>query len=390
MMSVLQIIKKGENGKDEFKETFHVNVKTGKKDKSLKKEVSRAVAGMLNSDGGLILIGIANDGTIEGVARDLYYYNASTNQENKDKMRIDIDDTLTTDFGIMVKKNLDLSYEELKGKEIFIIKILPSSLPVFLNKVFYVRDGARTIQLEGPTLGEYIFKRSKLSKDEKPSIQAFYNRVATFLRNLVTGRLLNVEIKKIVQQLNDSDEKVYFGIEITQTILGSNINFMNYQYKLKISHDLTGTRKNLQKNNYSIKMRNFTNILILLHDLRDFLMENYGFEIHLPTNFPMCEVDIAIQYYQNMEITKHLELSIKNNNKHPLEISKFGIDYGAGYFLVEEKFIIKPMDNHFSRPISYGLIKKQLKDANVVKPYILRGCAKLTTSELFFSKKITL
>lgn len=231
---MLQIIKEGENDKGEFKETFHVNIKTGKKDKSLKREVSRAVAGMLNSDGGLILIGIANDGTIEGVARDLYYYNANTNQENKDKMRIDIDDTLTTDLGILVKKNLNLSYEELKGKEIFIIKISPSSLPVFLNNVFYVRDGARTIQLEGPTLGEYIFKRSKLSKDKKPSIQAFYNRVATFLRNLANGRLLNVEIKRIVQQLNDSDEKIYFGIEITQTILGSNINFMNYQYKLKI------------------------------------------------------------------------------------------------------------------------------------------------------------
>ena len=50
MMNVLQIFKEGENDKDEFKEIFHVNVKTGKKDKSLKKEVSRAVAGMLNSD----------------------------------------------------------------------------------------------------------------------------------------------------------------------------------------------------------------------------------------------------------------------------------------------------------------------------------------------------
>lgn len=390
MMSVLQIIKDGENDKVEFKETFHVNVKTGKKDKSLKKEVSRAVAGMPNSDGGLLLIGVANDGTIEGVARDLYYYNASTNQENKDKMRIDIDDTLTTDLGIIVKKNLNLGYEELEGKEIFIIKISPSSSPAFLNNVFYVRDGARTIQLEGPMLGEYILERSKSSQDEKTSIQAFYNRVAIFLRNLAIGKLLNVEIKKIVQQLNDSEEKVYFGIEITQTIVGSNINFMNYQYKLKISHDLTGTQKNLQKNNHSIEMRNFTNILILLHDLRDFLMQNYGFGIHLPPNFPMCEVDLAIQYYQNIEITKHLELSIKNNNKHPLEISKFGIDYGSKYFLVEEKFIIKPLDRHFSRPISYALIKRQLKNANVEQPYILRGYAKLTTGELFFSKKIRL
>ncbi len=387
---MLQIIKEGENDKGEFKETFHVNVETGKKDKSLKKEISRTVAGMLNSDGGMLIIGVANDGTIKGVARDLYYYNASTNQENKDKMRIDIDNTLTTELGIIVKKNLNLGYEELEEKEIFIIKISPSSPPVFLNNVFYVRDGARTIKLEGSMLGEYIFKRRKLLQDEKAPIQAFYNRVATFLRFLAIGKLLNVEIKKIIKQLNNSDEKVYFGIEITQTIIGSNINFMNYQYKLKISHDLTGTRPNLQKNNHSIEVRDFTNILVLLHELRDFLMQNYGFEIQLPKNFPICEVSLAIQYYQNREVTKHLELSIKNYNKDPLEISKCGVYYGSKYNLIEEKFIIKPMDRHISRLYPYALIKRQLKDANVAKPYILRGYAKVSTSELFFSKEIRL
>ena len=389
-MSMLQIIKDGENDKVEFKETFHVNIKTGKKDKGLKREVSRAVTGMLNSVGGLLLIGVANDGTIEGVSRDLCYYNASTNQENKDKMRIDIDDTLTTDLGIMVKKNLNLSYEELEGKEILKIKITPSPSPVYLNNVFYLRDGARTIQLDGPTLGEYILNRFKSPINEKASTQAFYNRLTIFLRNLSLGKLSNVEIKEIVKQLNNSDEKVYFGIEITQTIIVSNISFMNYRYKLKISHDLTGTRSNLQKDNYSIKMRNFSNILVLLNDLREFLMQNYGFEIQLPNNFPLCEISLAIQYYQNIEVTKHLELSIKNNNNVPLEISKCGIVFGSKFISFEEKFIIKPMERHYSLPYPYAVIKNQLKDANVVKPYILRGYAELTTSELFFSKEIKL
>ena len=55
-MDLKNLIEKGESDMLEFKETFRYNVKTNNKDKKLKDEISKAVCGMLNSKGGIILI----------------------------------------------------------------------------------------------------------------------------------------------------------------------------------------------------------------------------------------------------------------------------------------------------------------------------------------------
>lgn len=73
-MSLRNLINKGESNIIEFKETFRYNVETQSKDKLLKIEVSKAVCGMLNSVGGIVIIGVADDKTIEGIQRDLNLY----------------------------------------------------------------------------------------------------------------------------------------------------------------------------------------------------------------------------------------------------------------------------------------------------------------------------
>ncbi len=73
-MGLKNLIEKGESDLLEFKETFRYNVKTNTKDKTLKDEVSKAVCGMLNSKGGIVLIGVADDKKFEGIERDLNLY----------------------------------------------------------------------------------------------------------------------------------------------------------------------------------------------------------------------------------------------------------------------------------------------------------------------------
>jgi predicted HTH transcriptional regulator len=73
-MSLKTQINKGETNILEFKETFRYDVKNENTNKSLKNEVSKAVCGMLNSGGGKVLIGVADNKTIEGIQRDLNLY----------------------------------------------------------------------------------------------------------------------------------------------------------------------------------------------------------------------------------------------------------------------------------------------------------------------------
>lgn len=220
--------------------------------------------------------------------------------------------------------------------------------------------------------------------------------MANFLKNLAKGTLSASEIKETVQQLKVSEEKVYFGVEITQRNRGfdNKVDFINQKYILIISSNLSGTRKNLQKNSKTIDITNFSNIIILLQDLKEFLMQNYGLEIFLPDNIPLCEVKLDIKVLQvgdiTYNLTKHLNLSIKNNNNYPLKILKLGIKSGSMSFNNDEEPIIEPMDTYNYQLIPYEVFKKQLKDANVEKPYLLKGYAELDTGEVFFTKEVEL
>lgn len=53
-----------ENQEIEHKETFRWDIETKRKNKNLKKEVSKAACGFLNSRGGKIFIGVDDNGII--------------------------------------------------------------------------------------------------------------------------------------------------------------------------------------------------------------------------------------------------------------------------------------------------------------------------------------
>ena len=96
--NLLKLVKEGESQKVEFKETFRWDVVKNIKNKNLKKEISKAVCALLNSKGGIVLIGVDNSGNIEGIERDLITFNPSDIMDAKDKLHIDINKTLREDL----------------------------------------------------------------------------------------------------------------------------------------------------------------------------------------------------------------------------------------------------------------------------------------------------
>src|SRR5206468_7845903 len=65
------LIRAGESKWVEFKQTGRVNVHTGQPDKVMGDMVVRAVAGFMNAEGGILLLGVTDTGDVSGIEVDL-------------------------------------------------------------------------------------------------------------------------------------------------------------------------------------------------------------------------------------------------------------------------------------------------------------------------------
>ena len=65
-----ELIKRGESKTLEFKSTLRWNLKEDRKDQAVTRAVLKTIAAFLNTEGGDLLIGVADDGSIVGIEQD--------------------------------------------------------------------------------------------------------------------------------------------------------------------------------------------------------------------------------------------------------------------------------------------------------------------------------
>ena len=152
------IINGGENLNTEFKSTFRWNLKAGKKDPSVEHASLKTIAAFLNSSGGHLLIGVRDDGSIEGIETDKF--------ENDDKFLLHlwqmIGETIGDDLSGYIKTNM----EKLDGKTICTVQCFRSPTPVFLkhkgfDEEFFIRVGPGSAKLTISDAMKYIGDRFK-------------------------------------------------------------------------------------------------------------------------------------------------------------------------------------------------------------------------------------
>lgn len=123
---------------------------------------AKTICGFLNSKGGVLLLGVSDDGTPQGIEEDLNYLGS------KDKIRLSIDKLIYSYFGDSVVPLIESSFEQVKGKEIIAIKVQPSSRPIFLKnynpineittKHFFIRRSASTSEIkDSEDIINYVF-----------------------------------------------------------------------------------------------------------------------------------------------------------------------------------------------------------------------------------------
>lgn len=152
---ILALIQAGESGTLEFKSTMRTNLRTGKTGKEIELAWLKAVVAFMNSDGGILLIGVDDNGAILGIDVD--------NFANEDKCRLHFKNLLNTHIGAEFTRFIHLKIVCIKEKTILVIECERVRRPVFLqvgkNEDFFIRSGPSSMKLSMSQMVKYLSER---------------------------------------------------------------------------------------------------------------------------------------------------------------------------------------------------------------------------------------
>jgi DNA-binding response OmpR family regulator len=152
---IRSILQEGENDKIEFKSTLRWNLHTDKADTKIENACLKTIAGHLNSDGGILMVGVDDSGQILGLKQDQF--------ANEDKLLLHWNNLLKTHLGVEFIQFIRSKIYDFGGQQILIVQCLPSPKPVFFRRsneeVFYIRTGNGTNQLKPSEIIAYLDQR---------------------------------------------------------------------------------------------------------------------------------------------------------------------------------------------------------------------------------------
>ncbi len=149
------LMAKGESERLEFKSTVRWNLRSGKPGKEIELAWLKGVVGFLNTEGGIVLIGVDDDGTALGLESDGF--------ANADKCLRHIGNLINQHIGIEFAPFIRYGLVEIDGKSVAAIQCARSTTPAFLkcgkDEDFYVRAGPASQKLPTSQILGYIESR---------------------------------------------------------------------------------------------------------------------------------------------------------------------------------------------------------------------------------------
>lgn len=149
------LIERGESKQVEFKAALAWDDRGQKKDGGIARRILREVAAFMNSEGGVLLIGVHDDGSIRGVDVELN----SCFKGNRDDLLLFWKDKLKNSIGEPAFTLVDYSLRGIGEREILLVECKPSPKEVFLNGAFYIRMHPSAEKIVGQDLVDYCRKR---------------------------------------------------------------------------------------------------------------------------------------------------------------------------------------------------------------------------------------
>lgn len=156
-LSEENLILAGENAKLEFKSTLRWNIKANRIGKEIEQTALKTIVAYLNTDGGTLLIGVQDDGSVIGLDLDQF--------PSDDKYLLHFANLIKDRIGKQFIGVIQYGLKLVGDKKILRVDCKPSPTPAFLKndnkEEFYVRNGPSTVQLSTSEFHEYSKKRFK-------------------------------------------------------------------------------------------------------------------------------------------------------------------------------------------------------------------------------------
>jgi hypothetical protein len=166
---IVDIIKGGENEQTEFKSSLRWDYREQKVNPALETVILKSISAFANGKGGILLIGVQDDGEILGLQPDF----DTLKKKDVDGFELHLRRLIKNQFGIsFTTAHLQIYFPVIDGKTICVIQVTPSHHPLYLKtknkngtpvEKFYVRMGNASQEISSlREIQNYIKNRFEL------------------------------------------------------------------------------------------------------------------------------------------------------------------------------------------------------------------------------------
>ena len=153
---VAQIMLEGENQRVEFKSSLVWDYNREMANKDLHVPVMKNLVAFMNTNGGVLLIGIGDNGDVLGIDPDL----STLRKPNTDGFENVFNQSFNQMIGVEYRQYVDVSFPEIEDMIICMLYVRPSPDPAYLvfkgTEKFYIRAGNGTQPLSVSKATKYI------------------------------------------------------------------------------------------------------------------------------------------------------------------------------------------------------------------------------------------
>jgi hypothetical protein len=146
----------GEGPRLEYKSSLRWDVRKSTKNRALQKVIAKSAAGLMNAEGGTLLIGVTDDGRPCGIEPDI----ATLSRKDLDGFEQTLRQVLFEHLGPAASKRVQSRYERVGEATVAVLDVPPAEAPVFVEgkegSEFFVRVGNTTRPLDAGASHRYI------------------------------------------------------------------------------------------------------------------------------------------------------------------------------------------------------------------------------------------
>lgn len=151
-----ELLDGGENEKLELKASMRWDMREQKYNKELEKAIIKSVAGFLNSEGGVLVVGVTDNKEIQGLEDDY----KTLPKANRDSWENHLNQGVKNYLGLQLRRLIRVGFTTLNKKEVAVVEVSRADKPVYFrdgeSEQFYVRTGNSTNALSISEATEYI------------------------------------------------------------------------------------------------------------------------------------------------------------------------------------------------------------------------------------------